>query len=205
MSPFSVLHVCMGNICRSPMMERLLLHHARAALGAHADRVGELLESHSTGTGGWHIGDPMNPPAARQLRTRGADPDGFAARRLAADHVESSDLILTATAEQSGYVASLRADAAARTFVLGELARLLREVDLAELPPFAPSPEAVQARGAALVELLDRRRKGADPEPGDDLDDPWGMGEAYFTRVADEIDVALRPLAYALLDAKAPR
>jgi protein-tyrosine phosphatase len=24
MAPFTVLHVCMGNICRSPMAERLL-------------------------------------------------------------------------------------------------------------------------------------------------------------------------------------
>lgn len=202
MPPFSVLHVCMGNICRSPMMERLLTTRAREALGEHADRGDELLFSHSTGTGGWHVGDPMNRPAARQLLARGADADGFAARRLVAAHVDAADLVLTATAEQAAHVASLRPDAAPRTFVLGELGRLLRDAgaELADLPPFAPSPEAVHARGVALTALADRLRKGADPEPGDDLDDPWGMDEAYFSRVADEIEAAVGALVAALFD-----
>ena len=29
MAPFTVLHVCMGNICRSPMAERLLSRAVR--------------------------------------------------------------------------------------------------------------------------------------------------------------------------------
>ncbi|MQA24677.1 MAG: phosphotyrosine protein phosphatase [Micromonosporaceae bacterium] len=208
----------MGNICRSPMMERLLTARAREALGEHADRVDELLFSHSTGTGGWHVGDLMNRPAARQLLARGADADGFAARRLVAAHVDASDLILTATTEQSAHVRSLRPDAAPRTFVLGELRRFLPQVSsgesrdtsgaapggLAGLPPFAPTLAAVHARGVTLVELLDRLRNGGDPQPYDDLADPWGMSEAVFSEVADQIDAAVRPLADALLSGRSP-
>ena len=36
MTPFTVLHVCTGNICRSPMAERLLARRVAAAYGADA-------------------------------------------------------------------------------------------------------------------------------------------------------------------------
>ena len=51
MPPFSVLSVCMGNICRSPMAERLLVVAARDLVGDAAD---DLILSGSAGTGGWH-------------------------------------------------------------------------------------------------------------------------------------------------------
>ncbi|HEX5594536.1 MAG TPA: phosphotyrosine protein phosphatase [Micromonosporaceae bacterium] len=205
MPPFTVLHVCMGNICRSPMAERLLLHAVRTRLARSAAgpvpaaALEELLYSHSAGTGGWHAGDDMNPPAAQQLRARGADPTGFAARKLSAEHIEASDLVLTATADQAEYVVALRPDAAARTFVLGQFGRLLGSVDPAALPPAAPSPQAVYARGVALVAAADDARSGAAPLTSDDLEDPWGRGEQCFTEVADEIEETLYPFAAVLL------
>jgi protein-tyrosine phosphatase len=182
MPPFIVLHVCMGNICRSPMAERLL---------ALALNSAEVL-SYSAGTGGWHEGEEMNPPAARQVRARGGDPSGFAARKLRAEHIDSADLILTATADQSEYVTALRPDAASKTFVLGEFGRLLKEIDPAGLP----SP--VYERGVALVQAADRARDGHPPDRSDDLDDPWGRGEQVFSRVADEIQATVVPLAKIL-------
>lgn len=199
MPPFTVLHVCMGNICRSPMAERLLVRAvAEAAPGA--DSGPELVHSHSTGTGGWHAGEDMHPSAARQVRARGGDPRQFAARRLRSEHIDCADLVLPATADQQLYVTALRPDAAPRTFVLGELGRLLPRVDLNALPAVGtPTPESVHARGVALVAALDAVRAGAAPLPGDDLDDPWGRGEKTFARVADEIEDVLRPLAAALI------
>lgn len=194
MSPFTVLHVCMGNICRSPMAERLLALAVAERTGA-----GELVHSHSTGTGGWHVGEPMHPSAARQVQIRGGDPAGFAARRLRSEDLGSADLVLVATGDQQLYVTALRPDAAPRTFVLGELGRLLPRVDQAGLPPAGDTPAAVHARGVALVAALDAARDGAGPRPGDDLDDPWGRGEQTFARVADEIDGVLRPLVAVLL------
>jgi protein-tyrosine phosphatase len=186
----------MGNICRSPMAERLLVQAARERVG---DRAGALLRSSSAGTGGWHAGEPMNPPAAREVRRRGGLEDGFSARRLLAEHIDSADLVLTATAEQADFAVGLRPDAAARTFVLGEFGRLLRDIDAGGLPSYAPDPDAVYARGVALVEAVDKVRGGRPPLPGDDLDDPWGRGDGFFARVADEIDAAVRPFAAVLL------
>ena len=196
MPPFSVLHVCMGNICRSPMAERLLLLAVRERVGDKADT---LVYSHSAGTGGWHAGEPMNPPAARELRRRGGDDAGFAARRLLGEHVDAADLVLTATAEQVDFVVGLRPDAGPRTFVFGEFGRLLSTVDGAALPPAAPEPDAVYARGVAIVEAADMARAGVPPEPADELDDPWGRGDSVFTRVAGEIDATVWPFAAVLL------
>lgn len=196
----------MGNICRSPMAERLLTlavqqRVARLPAGPPPSPTlpDELLHSHSAGTGGWHAGEEMNPPAARQVRSRGGDADGFAARKLRSDHIDAADLVLTATADQQEYVVALRPDAAARTFVLGEFGRLLTGVDVATLPPADPTPHAVYARGVALVGRVDAARAATGALPGDDLDDPWGRGDQCFSRVADEIEETVRPLAAILL------
>ncbi|GAA2705898.1 phosphotyrosine protein phosphatase [Micromonospora olivasterospora] len=202
MPPFTVLHVCMGNICRSPMAERLLALAVRERLARRGlDPVGadELLHSHSAGTGGWHAGEEMNPPAARQVVSRGGDVAGFAARKLRSDLIDAADLVLTATADQQEYVVALRPDAASRTFVLGEFGRLLGAVDAAALPPADAGPEAAYARGLALVAAVDAARQGASPLHTDDLDDPWGRGDQCFSRVADEIEETVHPLAAALL------
>jgi protein-tyrosine phosphatase len=199
--PFTVLHVCMGNICRSPMAERLLdlAVRERLAKAGAAPPADELLHSHSAGTGGWHAGEEMNPPAARQVRARGGDVNGFLARKLRSDLIDAADLVLTATADQQEYVVALRPDAAGRTFVLGEFGRLLAGVDLSALPPAEPTANAVYARGVALVEAVDAARGSSAALPTDDLDDPWGRGDQTFSRVADEIEDTLHPLATALI------
>ncbi|MEV4411103.1 phosphotyrosine protein phosphatase [Catellatospora sp. NPDC049609] len=196
MAPFTVLHVCMGNICRSPMAERLL---ALAVTEQAGPAGADLVLSHSAGTGGWHEGEEMNPPAARQVRSRGGSPDEFAARKLRAEHIEAADLILTATADQYDYVTALRPDAAERTFVLGEFGRLLPTIDLAALPPADRTPDAVYERGVALVAAVAAARNGDPAEPKDDLDDPWGRGDQVFARIGDEIQATVIPLTTALL------
>jgi protein-tyrosine phosphatase len=149
----------------------------------------------------------MNPPAARQVRSRGGDADDFGARKLRSEHIDAADLVLTATADQQEYVVALRPDAAGRTFVLGEFARLLAALDTSTLPPATdpPDPDTLYSRGVALVSAIEKARRGSSsssstsPLPTDDLDDPWGRGDQCFSRVADEIEEAVRPLAAVLL------
>lgn len=207
MPPFTVLHVCVGNICRSPMAERLFALALRKRVG---DRVDELYLSHGAGTGAWHVGEPMNAPAARQLLLRGCDADGFRARKVSGRMIDSADLILCATSEQVRYVLDLRFDAAHRTFVLGEFGRLLAGLDLGMLPPNDGSPASAYDRGIALVVAVDAARGGGavwgsdgeqriPPRRRDDLADPWGMADHEFARVADEIEATVVPLAAALV------
>jgi len=104
-----------------------------------------------------------------------------------------------ATAEQVDYVLELRPDAADRTFVLGEFGRLLRSVSRASLPAAGRDADAVYERGVALVAAVAAVRGGKPAEPDDDLDDPWGRGDPFFGRVADEVEATVRPLAELLL------
>jgi protein-tyrosine phosphatase len=51
----SLLFVCTGNICRSPLAEGLFVHKVNRRGVAH------LFEVDSAGTGDWHAGDPPDP------------------------------------------------------------------------------------------------------------------------------------------------
>lgn len=193
-APFTVLMVCMGNICRSPMAERLLRLRLSERLGADAD---DLVVVHGAGTGGWHEGEAMHGQSAREVLARGGDPAGFQARTLTAamladpgdlaDEVPGADLVLTATVEQVEFVAGLVPAAAARTFVLGEFARLAEKVEQDGLPTTVP------ARGRALVAQADKLRDA--PRYADEVPDPWGRPPEYFSAVADQIDTAVTMLA----------
>jgi protein-tyrosine phosphatase len=201
MPPFTTLHVCMGNICRSPMSERLLAAALHKQLG---DAVVSRYLNHGAGTGSWHIGEPMQSGAARQITARGGDPSGFRARRISGDLVDMSDLVLTATAEQVAYVLDLRPDAAGRTFALREFGRLLPLADLSGLPPAGDADPPAYARGTALVAAVDAVRSdghgGRQPaRPADDLDDPYGLPDREFARVADTVETVVYPLAQALI------
>lgn len=61
--PYRVTFVCTGNICRSPMAEHVLRRHAEEA--------GLDVEVDSSGTGGWHIGDPADHRTVQALRRHG--------------------------------------------------------------------------------------------------------------------------------------
>ena len=61
----SVLFVCLGNICRSPLAE--------AALRAEAERLGLAVEIDSAGTGDWHLGHPPDRRAAAVAKRQGID------------------------------------------------------------------------------------------------------------------------------------
>jgi protein-tyrosine phosphatase len=73
----SVLFVCLGNICRSPLAE--------AAFRAEAVRVGLAVEVDSAGTGGWHVGDPPDGRAIRVAARHGIDISGYRGRQVKND------------------------------------------------------------------------------------------------------------------------
>ena len=98
--PYRVVCVCLGNICRSPMAEVVL--RAQIAAAGLQDRV--IVDS--AGTGDWHVGDPMNPPARRQLERRGYDGAAHRARQFDASWLAERDLIL---AMDGSNLANLRA------------------------------------------------------------------------------------------------
>ncbi len=70
----SVLFVCLGNICRSPLAEAAL---RKAALEAGLD-----IEIDSAGTGNWHSGEPPDSRAIATAARHGADITGYRARQV---------------------------------------------------------------------------------------------------------------------------
>ena len=84
--PLHVTFVCSGNICRSPMAEKMFAHQIRERGLADAVRVT------SAGTGDWHAGDGADARAVRVLRDRGY-PSEHRAAHLGADHL-AADMVL---------------------------------------------------------------------------------------------------------------
>lgn len=82
----SVLFVCLGNICRSPLAE--------AALRAEAERAGIALEVDSAGTGDWHLGYPPDPRAVAVAAKHGIDIAQLRARQVTAADFERFDRIV---------------------------------------------------------------------------------------------------------------
>lgn len=70
----SVLFVCLGNICRSPLAE--------AAMRAEAARLRLDVHIDSAGTGGWHAGDPPDRRAQAVARKHGIDISAYQARQV---------------------------------------------------------------------------------------------------------------------------
>ena len=151
--PYDVLVVCEGNLCRSPLAERLLTSRLAgaevrvASAGVHAV-----------------VGAPMDASAAAELTRLGGDPSEFEARQLTASMATEADLVLTATRAIRGQVVATAPAALKRTFTLLELAALL------EAPPWDGPRErrrrdARPRRRLALVGQRPRRRPG---RPGPD-------------------------------------
>ncbi len=82
----SVLFVCLGNICRSPLAE--------AAFRNEAERLGLDVEVDSAGTGDWHVGRPPDPRAAEVARKNGTDISHLRARQVTAEDFRRFDFIV---------------------------------------------------------------------------------------------------------------
>lgn len=108
----SLLLVCTGNICRSPLAEALLRRELEARWPGEY-RVG------SAGTGAWD-GASASEGAYLVALENGLDLSGHRARLLTRDLVETSDLILTMARHHRLRAVELGGEN--RTHLLGEFA-----------------------------------------------------------------------------------
>ena len=92
-TPYRIAVVCLGNICRSPMADVVL--NDRVGSAGLADRV----EVVSAGTGGWHVGGPMDRRAAALLTTHGYDASRHVAQQFGPGWFADVDLVLTMDAD----------------------------------------------------------------------------------------------------------
>lgn len=140
----SILVVCEGNICRSPMAEGVLA----AALPKVAVRSAGLTAM---------IGMPAEETAVRLLKARGIDIAAHRATQLTRDLCSRADLVLVMSNEQRKRLEELYPFACGRVFRLGEYSK--RDIS----DPYRQSErafrESLQLIDEGVREWLDRIRK----------------------------------------------
>ena len=93
-SPYRIVFVCTGNICRSPMAEVATRSVADGTTLADGTILGGHLSITSAGTGPWHEGEPMDPRTADALRRAGYPDHGHVAHQISVAGLAASDLIV---------------------------------------------------------------------------------------------------------------
>jgi protein-tyrosine phosphatase len=88
METYSVLFVCMGNICRSPTAHGVLLHKVKA-LG-----LDQRIRVDSAGTHNYHQNSPPDSRSQAHASKRGYDLSTLRARQILAADFASHDLLL---------------------------------------------------------------------------------------------------------------
>jgi protein-tyrosine phosphatase len=180
---FSVAFVCTGNICRSPVAERLF----RARVPKSADVL-----VWSAGTRGL-TGRGIDDPSAFALRELGIDPDGHVAQRLDLDSSSRADLVLCASTEHRGIVLRSVPLMMARTFTMREFSRLAQGAG--ELPrrssPFHAAPDTEELRKRVRLIAGQRGHVAIVDAVQDDIADPYGANLDVARRCVRQISAAV--------------
>lgn len=86
--PVKVMFVCMGNICRSPSAEAVF-HYMVQTSG-----LKEYVFVASSGTHGYHVGEPADARSHQAALDRGIDMSAHRAQHFKREHFEEYDYIL---------------------------------------------------------------------------------------------------------------
>ena len=96
-----ILFVCHGNICRSPMAEFVMKDLVKKA--GISDRV----HIASAAVSREEIGNPVYPPARRELQCHGIDCHGHAAHQIALRELQEYDKVYYMDASNARYLKRL--------------------------------------------------------------------------------------------------
>lgn len=181
-APFGVLVVCTANICRSPVAEALL---TRALASSGEVRVASA---------GLHA-LPGRPLAAEMARLLDDPVPAFTARQLTAELVRAADLVLVMTRDQRAALVGAVPAAVRRTFTFREFAGL---AVLAGPTGTGLAGSTGGERLAELTRLAPRLRASRPTGAVDDIDDPYGRGDAAFVTAMAQIRQSVADIAGAV-------
>jgi protein-tyrosine phosphatase len=180
-----VLFVCTGNVCRSPMGERLL----RARL---AGTNGASVRTSSAGTRAL-VGSSMDGPSAAVLRDLGGDPDGHAARQLVPEMIMQADLVLASDSVNRGNIVRATPLAMRHVFTMREFARLGSGCGPLRQPT---TDDAVRAR---IAEIAAQRGAVEPAAPGEDeIGDPFGAPLPFVQLCGEQVRLAVDGIVSSL-------
>ena len=208
-TPIRILTVCTGNICRSPVAERLLQAGLDQVLPGG-------FEVRSAGTRAM-VGGPIQPLSADIVRMYGGTDKAFAARQLTARILRDTDIVLTMTSKHRGEVLQLDASLLKRTFTIREFARMLEALEERDAAA-EPSDAAASAEKASVsaekasdagtlwrglsARLASVRHLALAADSADnEVIDPYKRGPEVYRQMEDELAPAiLTILRYARLN-----
>jgi protein-tyrosine phosphatase len=186
---FNILTVCTGNVCRSPLAERLLQKGL--------ERWG-VVGTASAGTGAL-VGHAMTPETVVIAAGFGVSaPESHRARALAVEHLRDSDLVIALTRAHRSEIVAMLPRGSRRTFTLRELARLFDAVQPSDLERVAALP--LDDKAGRFVELIDAaaalRGYVAPPERelDDDVVDPYRRGDEVYRESAAQLVPAVESI-----------
>ena len=107
-----VLFVCHGNICRSPMAEFVMKDLVKKAGREEEFHIASAAVSRE------EIGNPVYPPARRELAKHGIRCDGHAAHQITRKELEEYDYIYYMDASNGRYLRRLFGEDAAKCQML---------------------------------------------------------------------------------------
>lgn len=185
-NPVRILTVCTGNICRSPVAERLLQ--------AGLDQVqAGAFEVRSAGTRAM-VGNPIQPPSADIIRHYGGTAEGFAARQLTSKILRGSDLVLTMASRHRGEVLQLDASLLKRTFTIREFARMLSQLELREdaADGAAAGTDGTEGWRSLPARAASVRHLALAAEQADnDVVDPYRRSQDVYDEMEDQLAPAI--------------
>ncbi|MFZ7086693.1 low molecular weight phosphatase family protein [Curtobacterium sp. RRHDQ10] len=182
--PATVLFVCTGNICRSPLGAQLLVA-----------RLGDAAGSFDVRSAGTYAEDgaPMDAAAAAQSERLGGHPAAHASTPLSPERIAAADLVLTADRTHRAAVVGDVPRASRTTFTILQAARLIAGLEPEDRDAVDDVPSLVAAMAVAksyVAPVLD--------PSDDDVEDPYRRSTATHERVADRISDAVDVIADAL-------
>ncbi len=166
----SILIICTGNLCRSPMAE--------AMLRRQAEQSGAPLQVASAGFA--TEGEAPPEPTLAVMRRRGIDLSEHRSRLLTPSMLATADLVIGMTRTHVWEAAVRDPDIVPRAFVLGELVRLNDDIGHRSTgEPFERWTERLH---------VERRHGAHAPLSGDEIPDPFGKRRKVHERVASRIE-----------------
>jgi low molecular weight protein-tyrosine phosphatase len=183
----SILVVCTGNICRTPLAEGFLKEHLRRRFPHQPIDV--------SGAGVIaRDGHPATEEAVAAAWEREVDISSHRARRLHPNLVAGADLALGMAEEHAEEMRRMVPDASWRIFTLKELISLLKDLPPVEGRETLDGGE-VQAR---LREADEHRGRRGVASLDLDVSDPLGMSIDTYRATAWELDTLLGQLVEGL-------